>query len=68
MEFQTNFQWNKSFEAGLPTDKEIVKNPDNTRIWIVQSAMARVLSELMDLAEFKALKETAAASINKSKK
>lgn len=45
------FQWNKAYEAGLPSDKEILKNPDNQRIWIVQAAITRVLSEMISLAE-----------------
>lgn len=52
MEFQKkSFQWNQSHEAGLLSDKEILKNPDDNRAWIVQAAMCRVLSELITLAE-----------------
>ncbi len=53
MEFQTirDFQWNKSFEPGLPPDKEILKNPDGNRSWVVHDAICRVLSEMIGLVE-----------------
>jgi hypothetical protein len=59
MDFQTlrDYQWNKSFEPGLPTDKEILKDPDNQRIWVVQAAMARVISELVALVESETVKK-----------
>lgn len=53
MEFQTkrDFRWNKSHEAGMPTDKEILKEPANIRGWLVQDALARTLTEVTDWIE-----------------
>jgi hypothetical protein len=52
-----DFQWNQIHEAGLPSDKEIINNPDQQRIWVVQAAVTRVLAHLIEVIEASVVKK-----------